>query len=286
LAPLGLILKLIFRKKIAITVHGLDVTLKNRLYQAIVPFCLRRLDKIICVSNSTKEECIKKEINPGKCVFIPNGIEMDKLLLKSGKKELKGSIENKFKIDINEKKVIISVGRLVKRKGVYWFIEHVMPKLNKVVFIVIGNGPEKERIKRLVNKKRLKEKIFLLGRVEDDFLKKLYNIADIFVMPNIKVEGDMEGFGIVAIEASSLGIPVIASGIEGIKDAIHDGKNGYLVKSYDTEGFVNRINYILKNEKKMKSFRLRSKKFTEENYSWKKISRLYFEEFKTLLGKK
>jgi phosphatidylinositol alpha-1,6-mannosyltransferase len=285
LAPIGLILKFIFNKKVIVTVHGLDITLNNRFYQLIVLSSLRKLDKIICVSNSTRHECLKRKVNPNKCVFIPNGIESGRLSLKTSRETQIKSIETEFRINLKNKKILLSVGRLVKRKGVYWFIDNVMSMLgNNTILIVVGDGPEKARIARIVNKKKLKDNVFLLGRIEEDSLKNLYNAADIFVMPNIKVKGDMEGFGIVAIEAASLGIPVVASGIEGIKDAIHNEKNGYLVNPYDAKSFTDKIKYIFKNEKRMKSFSLSSKKFTHDNYDWKRINQLYYQEFKKTLG--
>ena len=71
----------------------------------------------------------------------------------------------------------------------------------------------------------------MLGYVTDETRDILFNTCDVFVQPNIKVAGDMEGFGISVIEAASCEIPVIASNIEGLKDAIKDGQNGFLVES-------------------------------------------------------
>ena len=81
----------------------------------------------------------------------------------------------------------------------------------------------------------------MLGRVSDSTRKVLLNAADIFIMPNNTVANDIEGFGIAIIEAGSCGLPVVASNLQGIKDAVIDGKTGYLVEEGDVDGFLKRI---------------------------------------------
>src|SRR3989344_1950045 len=150
-----------------------------------------------------------------------------------------------------------------------------MPKLDKkFVYLIIGGygnmskGNELEEYKKLAVKKNIGDSVFLLGKSSDRVLKFAYNSADIFIMPNIKVEGDVEGFGMVAIEASSCGVPVVASNIEGIIDAVKDGKNGYLVESGNVMEFIKILSKDVDLKRKGKGF----KEYTKENYSWKKIS--------------
>ena len=111
------------------------------------------------------------------------------------------------------------VGRLVERKGIYWFIKNVFPKLDKnYIFLIMGKGQEELKIKELIKSLKLQDRIIMLGRAPDDLKRLLYNASDIFIMPNIPVEGDMEGFGTVTIEAASCGLPVITSNLEGINN--------------------------------------------------------------------
>src|SRR5690625_7613993 len=71
----------------------------------------------------------------------------------------------------------------------------------------------------------------MLGRLSEVDLSRLYRGADLFVMPNIPVEGDMEGFGVVMLEAGLSGLPVVASSLEGILDVVEEGNNGHLIES-------------------------------------------------------
>ncbi len=272
LAPLGLILKYIFNVRCTVTVHGLDVTYMLLPYQLVVPWSISKMDKVICVSDATKDECIKRGIAKEKCVVIPNGVYPNDYSIKTDKKDL----ENIVKTNLENKKVIVTVGRLVQRKGVYWFIKNVFLKLNKnYIYLVIGDGPDKEKIKELINSLKLNERILMLGKLSDQNLKIIYNTTDLMVLPNIKVKGDIEGFGIVAIEASSTGLPVIASSIEGLKDAVVNGKNGYLV-SPDSESFIKILNSEINLNKVL------IKRFINDNYSWEKITDYYFEILKNI----
>ena len=280
LAPVGYFLKKLFGKKVAVTIHGLDITLDNKIYQTVIPPFLKKLDKYICISSYTKGLALNAGLNKDKCVVIPVGVDPDEFILKE--KNLREKLSKETNIDLKGKKILLSVGHLVERKGVRWFIENVMPKLDKkFVYLVIGGygnlskGDELERYKKIAKEKGVGDRVFLLGKVSDRVLKLAYNSVDIFVMPNIKVKGDAEGFGMVAVEASSCGVPVVASNIEGIKDAVVDGKNGYLVESGNAKSFIKELskNGILK--KKSNSFR----RFTKGNYSWEKISEKYLEGF-------
>jgi glycosyltransferase involved in cell wall biosynthesis len=106
----------------------------------------------------------------------------------------------------------------------------------------------------------------------------LFQTADIFVMPNIRVEGDVEGFGIVAIEAAIQGLPVVASNIEGINDAIIEGHNGFLVESGNAQAFEDKIRDILDNVN-LNELSEQVSEYTKQNYSWEHVSDLYLKEF-------
>ena len=228
--------------KTAITIHGLDITFMNKIYQRLIPKRVNELDTIICISENTKKECVKRGIDKKKIVIVSNGVNPDEFIINKPKKELRESLAEELKIDLKGKKVLFTSGRLVKRKGVEWFVLNVMPKLpDTYVYLVAGDGEERENIEKAIKKRKLEGRVFLLGKVKFAILKLLYNSADLFVMPNISVAGNVEGFGLVAVEASSCGLPVVASNVDGIPAAIVEGKTGWLVREKDADGFVKRI---------------------------------------------
>lgn len=269
MAPLGYFLKKLTGVKTAITVHGLDIIYPNRLYQKIIPFFLNKIDLVICNSRATKKECLKRGILSKKCVVVSIGVNSNEFVLKIPKKQLRLRVFNKFKITEQNQKILLSVGRLVKRKGIVWFLNQVLPKLNsRYLYFISGDGPEKNNIQKIITQKKLQKRVFLLGKTDSETLKLLYNSADIFVMPNIKVKGDIEGFGIVALEAASCGLPVIASNIEGIKDAVLEGKTGFLIEEKNSFKFIEAIKKINLNQAKII-------KAVQNKFSWTIIVKQY-----------
>ena len=270
LAPVGLLLKCLTGVRVTATIHGLDITYGNSFYQKVIPHCVEMLDRVVCVSRSTREEVLKRtRILPEDCVVIPNGIQRDEMFLPHSKTDLRRKFEASADIPITDRKVLFTVGRLVKRKGLAWFVAHVMPRLEEdYVYLIAGDGPERDLIAEIIVRHHLETRVFLLGRIPKKIRNALYNLSDIFIMPNITVPNDVEGFGIAAIEAGSCGLPVVAGNIQGIRDAVIDGKTGFLIEERDVKGFLERIrNMDLKSED------VRSK--VNEIFDWSKISARY-----------
>jgi len=242
LSPVGLLLKLLLGAQVSVSIHGLDITYDNILYQLLIPRCAARLDRIVCVSRATRDECRRRKIPSQKCDVIPNGIQPDQFYLTEPPEVLRRDLGKRIGQNLDHKNVLLTLGRLVTRKGVAWFVDCVMPRLaGNYLYLVAGEGPEFERIRETVFKRNIENQVLLLGRVSDDTCKLLMNASDIFIMPNQTVANDMEGFGIVIIEAGSCGLPVVASNLQGIKDAVIHEKTGYLVDEGDADGFVDRI---------------------------------------------
>lgn len=245
LAPIGRMLKLFSRSRVSISVHGLDVTFSQPLYQRLIPSCLRHLDQIVCVSRSTRDECLKRGIPAERCVVIPNGIPVEEFRLAGDRHDLIPELERSLGRPLAARKILVTVGRLVKRKGVQWFVEEVLPRLGaKYLYVVVGTGPEQKAIQDAVIRRNLQDQVVLAGRQPDRLRNSLLQAADAFIMPNISIPGDVEGFGIAALEAGACGLPVIAAGIQGIRDAVIDGVTGYLVREGDAGKFADRIESV------------------------------------------
>jgi phosphatidylinositol alpha-1,6-mannosyltransferase len=117
----------------------------------------------------------------------------------------------------------------------------------------------------------------MLGYVSSEDLRILLNTTDIFVQPNIRVPGDMEGFGIAVIEAGSAGLPVVASDLEGLRDAVIPGENGLLVASEQAEGFIRTINELIRNVDERRLLAARAKETVARNFHWHAIAARYLD---------
>lgn len=279
----GVILKFIFRKPLCVVVHGLDVTFKFKLYQFLIRRSLKYADWIICNSNSTREQVLARRIRPNKVTFIPLGAE-DGLFF-NDKQKAREYMSSKLGVG-KDKKVILYAGRLVKRKGGEWFVKNVLPSLvekeKNTVFVLSGGGPEKENITKAAETLGLSKNVYVLGRTTDETHHNLFNGADVFVMPNIKVSGDVEGYGIVLLEAALCGLPIVASGIEGIKDAVSNNKNGVLVESGNGQEFIREVQEFLSDSKKSARFGERARKHVINNNNWDAIAGRYIDIYKEI----
>lgn len=291
LAPLGEGVKIFHpRKKFFCVVHGLDITFASKkgflskIYKGINIPSLKKLDKLLMVGNATIEEAVKIGIRREQCVFIPNGINPEEFSENHSREELAKVLGE----EIGGKKIVFRLGRFVPHKGTSWFIENVMPKLpENVIFVAAGGRVGKKTAgdkddfavcEKIIKKKNFGSRVRLFPNIAEEKKKILLNTVDIVVSPNIKVPGTMEGFGINVVEAAVCGRTVVASALEGLKDAVKDGENGFLVESGNVEAWVRKINELLADDEFRKKFGEKAKKYTIENFSWEKIAKRYLKE--------
>jgi glycosyltransferase involved in cell wall biosynthesis len=282
LTPLGLALRTLLRVPVVVTVHGLDVTYSNRLYQWLIPRCLKRMDKIVCVSSYTRHQCIKRGVPPNLCVVVPNGVNM----LEFGDQYTQQGMRNIQHLAgraLRGRKVLLTVGRLIERKGVVHFLTDVMPRMlaqrQDFCYLIVGEGPQRELIETRITSLHLEDHVILLGRVDDETLRAAYYLADLFIMPNIPVQNDIEGFGLVALEAAAAGRYVVASRLDGIPEAIVPGENGTLLDPLDSEAFAATILELLEDNEKRETLGRQAREFVRQRYSWDIVARRYQQVF-------
>lgn len=256
--------------------HGQDVTFPNFFYQKFVPRVFRSLDGVISVSEATRQACIERGMDPGKGVALGNGVDLEKLDRFPDRGESRRKIEELTGVSLQGRPLLLTVGRMVRRKGHEWFIREVMPSVDRrAVYITVGDGPEEENVRQAAAESPASDRIFLLGRRPDEVLKMAYSAADLFVMPNIPVEGDMEGFGIVMLEANMSRTPVVAADLEGIRDVIEDGQNGYRIPTRQAGPFADKINELL--EAGPASLGERARAWVLEQFGWEKVAGDYLD---------
>ncbi len=291
--------------KMIATVHGLDVVHPNQVYQYFVKKNLAKLDKIIAVSSATAQACIQRGLDAQKVVIVKNGVDHELADIPIEKGFLK-EFEKKHQLSLQGKQVLVTMGRPVKRKGFSWFVKEVMPELkDDIVFLLIGPRAKKKKrhwffipsfIKRQIelatgistdeaalkiacSQSILQQKVIELGKLPFPEVLQLLASADLFIMPNIPVEGDMEGFGLVALESAIRTTPVVASNIEGITDAIINEKNGFLLPPRETTAWVQKIHQLLSNKEQLTAFSTKARQFTLNHYGWALMVKGYIEVF-------
>lgn len=280
-------LAVFIRKKVSVPMvtinHGRDVTLPVGIYQWFVPKVLASLDGVISVSEATRKQCLNRGMKPDQGVALPNGFDVQNLSSFPEKEQSRQHLQEKFKIPLDDHFMLLTVGRKVRRKGHEWFIKEVLPKLGpQVVYVTIGDGPEYETIQQAAEASTCYNQIFLLGRQPDQILKEAYAAADLFIMPNVPVEGDMEGFGIVLLEANMARTPAVAADLEGIKDVITQGENGYRVPALHAEQFATTVKNMLNDN--LNQFADQSRDFVQHQFSWNKVAGQYVDYLQSVIN--
>ena len=265
-ASLGMLLCRSFRRQgivAASIAHGKDVTQKGPYQWLLVRRILRSLDAVMPVSRATGAQCIRRGMPECRVHVVPNGVQLDRFF--SAQRQSRGDTF-----------VLCSVGRLVRRKGFAWFIQSVMPQLpSNVHYFIGGSGPEGPAIAAAIQEGALSDRVHLLGQLSEDELVSLYVRADLLIVPNVPVQGDMEGFGIVMLEAGACGAPAVASRLEGIQDVITEGVNGHLVECQDAAAFTHAIMRYVDDTTALLELSTRTRDHTQAHFQWDAIAARY-----------
>ena len=284
-APLGLLSAGMKRAGIVRTValtHGHEVW-----WAKVFPFnlLLRRIGSTVdvltylgdftraAISNALSQQA------QSAMVKIAPGIDVDHFL-PTDASELRKSL------GLSDKKVIVSVGRLVHRKGQDYLIE-AMPKILEQVpqahLLLVGEGPYREHLEKLAKKHKVESSLTFIGRIQYKELPTYICVGDIFAMPSrSRLLGlEVEGLGIVYLEASSCGLPVLAGNSGGAPDAVIQHKTGLVVSGTNTQEIANAAVELLMNVDSSKKMGLLGRQWIIENWRWE----IWSEEFEELLNK-
>ncbi len=195
---------------------------------------------------------------------------------------VRSNLKEKLKID---GPVVLSVGRLVAKKGYTYLIKafrKVVNEIPNVNLIVVGCGERDEEynlIKRMVSNLKLENNVKFFPRIPKKELLYYYSMCDLYVQPSIS-----EGFPQTVEDAMACGKPVIATAAYGPKDVIKNNYNGFLVPRRDSEVLSRRIIELLQDEKKIKSFGKANRKIAVEQLDWKITARKHYEIYKAAIG--
>jgi phosphatidylinositol alpha-1,6-mannosyltransferase len=194
-----------------------------------------------------------------------------------------GSLRVRYQKILNAKHVLLTVANLVERKGqdnVIRALPSILKKHNNTLYLMIGEGEYRQYLEKLISDLNLKEHALILGTVSDKEKNFIYKHTDLFVMPGRKVGPHVEGFGISYIEANAFGIPVIASRIGGVEDAVIDGYTGYFVDPENVLEIVDIISQLLSNNKLLRKIGLQAKRWVKLNMNCRSQGK----KFKTIIN--
>ncbi len=254
--PAILLLSYLLPIKYFIYLHGNDILcpLRNPILKKIFELTLQRATGIVCNSSFTKDYLSDKFKFDTPTYVINPIVRPDKFGNINNQQYLDARSNIRKKYNISENAIVIlSVGRLVKRKGFGRIIENLNQLLDQnldVHYIICGRGKMQSELEQKADVLQVKERVHFAGFVPDEDLASYYAASDIFAMLTFydTQNASIEGFGIVYAEAGYFGKPVIASRIGGVEDAVHHEENGLLVSPDSPEEITSALTRLCKDK--------------------------------------
>lgn len=256
-----------------LTVHGSDIhIIKNRYLKQINRLILKRIDRIITVSEFLKDDVISLGLNSNRVVFIPNGVSVGNRI------DCTFSDSKK-----SERNTVLFAGSLRKIKAVDTLIKAfqiVLKQRADANLVIIGEGPESGRLKALCETLGIKEHVHFTGAIPPYEVRRWMRQGALLVLPSL-----LEGRPIVILEAMAEGLPVIGSDIAALKEIIEDGKTGFLFKTLCHEELSDRILRLLNDPDLRLSMGINGrKKLMELGLTWDNCARMHMDLYRSIKG--
>ncbi|HRP76479.1 MAG TPA: glycosyltransferase family 4 protein [Rhodocyclaceae bacterium] len=262
----------VIRRPVVIYAHGEEITTWRRSPRRLraMRFAYRHADKLIANSEFTRDELVKLGVDPDRIAIIHPGVDIDRFHPNHETSDLRARIGLG-----DEHKLILSVGRLSRRKG----FDQVIAALPRLVangldvhHVLIGIGEDRSYLEGKAREHGVVERVHFLGHVESVDLPRWYCAADVFAMPNRDIDGDTEGFGMVFVEAAACGTPSIAGIAGGTEGAVEDGVTGWRVDGTDLEAVARALNALLGDRSLCSKMGLSGAARARKYFSWNAVA--------------
>ena len=237
----GVLLRALSGIPLLVFCHGDEIsqTDKRRLQPKVRDFIYRNADALIAANQFAKEGLLRIGIPEERIHKLTPGVDINRF------RPLAPSLELIDRYRLRGKKVLLTVARLVPRKG-HQVVIRALPKVLQEIpdlhYLIVGAGAERNNLAKIVRELNLDDAVTFAGDVPHEYINEFYNLCDVFIMANrLEPEGDVESFGMVFTEANAAGKPVIGGNSGGAGEAIVEGVTGYLVDPNSTEQVADRL---------------------------------------------
>jgi colanic acid/amylovoran biosynthesis glycosyltransferase len=204
--------------------------------------------------------------------------------------DFKKFILSERKIRSKEPIQILTIARLVEKKGHKYAIKainKILQKHNNIQYIIAGDGPLGDELESLVSEFGIENYIKFLGPINQNECLKLYQEANIFILPSVTSDNeDQEGTPVVLMEAQAMGLPVISTFHSGIPEVVVEGKSGFLVPEKDVDALAEKLEGLIEHPEIWPEMGRYGRKFVEERYDIKKLNQQLVEIYQNLISGK
>ena len=250
--------------------HGLELQYPTR-FNSFRRWTLKGAARVVCVSGYTRSLAEGLGVRPDRLEVVPNGYDPR---LVAAHHEARTTMDFPL-LDsafTPESPTILTISRLTKRKGIDRVIEAMPLVLSEVPdarYVIAGDGGDRSRIESLIVNSPARDSIIYMGPISEDDKMECYKRCDVFVMPSRQEEGgDVEGFGIVFLEANAFGKPVIGGRSGGVPDAIVDGKTGILVEPNNVGEIAHSLVLLLRDQSLAKRMGETGRQRVKDDLNW------------------
>jgi phosphatidylinositol alpha-1,6-mannosyltransferase len=224
----SLAFRLLLRKPYVAYCHGEEITqTEGRRFQPRVRDAIYRHAQVVVAANEfARQNLLRIGVAKSRIRKITPGVDCARFKPADQRQDLleRFRLRGRF--------VLLTVGRLVPRKGhevVLRALSTLLPEKPNIAYLIVGTGPDEAKLRQTAAELGLSHLVHFVGFVKDEDLPDYYNLADLFVLPNSDDKGDMEGFGMVFLEANACGKPVIGGRSGGTSEAVLERETGMLV---------------------------------------------------------
>jgi len=265
------------------TIHSLseDFPFRNKIEKTLTTFVerkvLSRCDGLIPVSKYTKRRLVELYPNFSNSIeVIYNGTEV--FPSNYGSDELKSL---KYKLKIGNKFTILTVSRLSGEKGIDVLIKSVSDERikNKVKVLIVGDGPARNSLIKAANRLKLKEKILFLGELSKEDVIKLYDLADVYVLPS-----RVENYNLTLLDALARGKAIVTTKVGGNPEIIKHMANGILVEPDNPSELGDSISAILSNDTLKRRLEINALESAKHLYTWKETALQTLQFYKEIMS--
>jgi|SRR5690554_760666 len=228
------------------TLHGTDITLvgRDKSFEPVITFCLNQSNAVTAVSESLKQDTYKHFATSREIKVIPNFIH------NFAEDPLVQDLERRRKYAQDDERIICHVSNFRKVKRVEDVVR-VFHKINKTVksrLLLIGDGPERYNVELLCRELGACDRVMMVGKIRD--AANLMSLSDLFLLPS-----QTESFGLAALEAMAVGVPVISSNTGGIPEVNKQGYSGYLSEVGNVDEMAENGVKILNDDQTLNEFK-------------------------------
>jgi len=304
LAPLGWLARP-FGVPVVVTLHGLDITYPTAPYRIYFRTFARRFAAYTCVSRHVSALAKASGIPADRLHVVPNGVaggnaatsfrgspsaSTDAEALRPNPTRVASDRSDQVAWPWPENApLLLTVGRLVPRKGVRWFVDETFPAIHRrfpaLHYAIAGAGPDASTIRAAIGSSGLQDYVHLLGEVSEAQKLALMRRATVVVMPNLPIPGDAEGFGIAALEAAYAGRALVAADIEGLRDAVIQCRTGVRVAAGDRSAWFRAIECLLTRPSLAGAIGRRARRTAVTSFDWRHVATRYCEVYRGVLAR-